>query len=47
MSPLRWVAKSSRKLAALQAGNHTVSHTSVRKILRSLDYTLQSNVKSA
>jgi len=47
MSPLRWVSRSSRKLAAaLNAQGHHVSHTAVRKLLKSMDYTLQSNVKS-
>lgn len=47
MSPLRWVSRSSRKLAGtLHEQGHQVSHTAVRNLLRSMDYTLQSNVKS-
>lgn len=46
-SPLRWVAKNNRILAtALQDQGHQVSRTTVRKLLKSLGYTLQSNVKS-
>jgi hypothetical protein len=47
MSPLRWVSKSSRHLAgALQDQGHSISHTTIRRLLRAMDYTLQSNVKS-
>jgi len=46
-SPLLWVNKSLRKLAAeLQAMGHRISHVGVRDILRENGYTLQSNKKS-
>ncbi len=45
-SPLRWVAKSSRKLArALQRQGHQISHTSVASLIQQLDYSLQANKK--
>jgi len=44
--PLRWTAKSVRKLAdALQAIGHQVHFSSVAKLLRALGYSLQSNRK--
>lgn len=47
MKPLRYVSKSSRKLAeALRKQRHQVSHMTVRNLLQNMDYTLQSNVKS-
>jgi len=46
-SPLRWAAKSVRKLAAeLQAMGHRASHTLVAELLHGLGYTLQANRKS-
>ena len=46
-SPLRWVAKSVRKLAAeLQAMGHRASHTLVAELLHGLGYTLQANRKT-
>jgi len=45
--PLRWTAKSVRKLAgALREAGHKVSHETVAKLLRSLGYSLQSNRKT-
>ncbi len=46
-SPLRWTAKSVRKLAAeLQALGHSVSHQVVAELLAAHDYTLQANRKT-
>ena len=45
-SPLRWTCKSLRNLAQeLQARGHKVSHVVVGKLLKSQDYSLQTNVK--
>jgi len=45
-SPLRWVGKSSRKLArALRQQGHQISHKSVSTLLKQLDYSLQANKK--
>jgi transposase len=45
--PLRWTAKSVRKLAdELRGLGHRVHFTSVAKLLRSLGYSLQANVKA-
>ena len=45
--PLRWTAKSVRQLAAaLRELGHEVHFTSVAKLLRSLGYSLQANVKT-
>ena len=45
-SPLRWVGKSSRKLArALRQQGHQISHQSVAVLLKQLDYSLQANKK--
>jgi hypothetical protein len=47
-SPLRWTCKSTRQLArALTAAGHPVSHTGVGDLLRSLDYSLQSQRENA
>ena len=47
MSPLRWTAKSTPKLAAeLQAQGHMVSQATVWRLLDGLDYSMQSNRKS-
>jgi Rhodopirellula transposase DDE domain len=47
MSPLLWTCKSTRKLAEeLQKRGHQVSHTTVDCLLRSMDYSLQSNRKT-
>ena len=47
MSPLRWSAKSHRKLAAeLNAQGHKVSYRIVSELLRKLDYGLHGNKKS-
>lgn len=46
-SPLRWICKSTRVIAAeLKRQRHPVSHTKVAQILHSLDYSLQSNRKT-
>ena len=46
-SPLLWTAKSVRALArALRDQGHEVSHETVAKSLRSLDYSLQGNRKT-
>ncbi len=46
-SPLRWTLKSTRTLAAeLTARNHPVSHETVARLLRGMDYSLQSNRKT-
>jgi hypothetical protein len=46
-SPLRWTTKSTRNLAReLTAMGHTVSHTAVAKILRSIGFSLQGNSKT-
>ena len=46
-SPLRWTAKSVRKLATeLQALGHSVSHQVVAELLAAQDYTLQANRKT-
>ena len=45
--PLRWTAKSVRKLAeALRGLGHQVSHETVARLLRSLGYSLQANAKT-
>ncbi len=45
--PLRWTAKSVRKLAdELRELGHEIHFTSVAKLLRSLGYSLQANVKT-
>ena len=45
-SPLRWTCKSLRHLAdELKAKGHKVSHVVVGKLLKSQDYSLQTNVK--
>jgi len=45
--PLRWTCKSTRELAAtLKRKNHIVSHVTIAKLLKSMDYSLQSNRKS-
>ncbi len=45
--PLRWTAKSVRNLALeLRELGHDVHYTSVAKLLRSLEYSLQSNRKT-
>jgi hypothetical protein len=45
-SPLRWTCKSLRNLAdELTAQGHKVSHVVVGKLLKSQDYSLQTNVK--
>jgi transposase len=44
--PLRWTAKSVRKLAAaLRELGHRVSHETVARLLRGLGYSLQANAK--
>ncbi len=48
MSPLRWTCKSTRTLAAvLRERGHQVSEFVVRRLLKSLGYSLQANVKTA
>ena len=45
-SPLRWVCKSTRTLAAeLTNGNHPVSYVKVAQLLHEQNYSLQSNRK--
>jgi hypothetical protein len=47
MSPLLWTCKSTRNLAdALNAQGHAVSHQTVARLLRALDYRLQANRKT-
>lgn len=47
MSPLRWTAKSLRRLAAeLQARGHRISHTVVGKLLKRQGFSLQANRKT-
>jgi hypothetical protein len=46
-SPLRWICKSTRQLAAqLTRQKHPVSHEKVAQLLRAQHYSLQSNRKS-
>ena len=46
-SPLRWICKSTRNLAAqLTKQKHWVSHEKVAQLLRDQNYSLQSNRKS-
>lgn len=46
-SPLRWTCKSTRRLAKeLTLQGHRASPTSVRGLLRDLDYSLQANRKT-
>jgi hypothetical protein len=45
-SPLRWTCKSTRTLAAeMSAQHHPLSHEKVAQVLRSMNYSLQSNRK--
>jgi transposase len=45
-SPLRWTTKSTRQLAdALTKMGHSISHSAVAKLLRSLGYSLQGTRK--
>ncbi len=46
-SPLRWICKSTRTIAAqLARKKHPVSHAKVAQILNDLNYSLQSNRKT-
>jgi hypothetical protein len=46
-SPLRWICKSTRALAAQLTGQkHPVSHEKVAQLLRGQNYSLQSNRKT-
>ena len=46
-SPLRWVCKSTRTLSAeLRKQGYDVSHALVSRVLKGLDYSLQSNRKT-
>jgi hypothetical protein len=46
-SPLRWICKSTRTLAAqLSKQNHPVSYVKVAQLLHDQDYSLQSNRKT-
>ena len=46
-SPLRWICKSTRALAAqLKRQRHPVSHEKVAQLLHDQDYSLQSNRKT-
>jgi transposase len=44
MSPLRWTSKSTRALAA---AGHQVSEFVVRRLLKTLGYSLQANAKTS
>lgn len=47
MSPLRWTCKSTRQLAqTLTATGHPISHRVAGKLLGSMGYSLQANVKT-
>jgi transposase len=47
MSPLRWTSKSTRKLAEeLTRQGHPISHRKVGRLLKELDYSLQSTRKT-
>lgn len=47
-SPLRWTCKSTRKLVqALQDKGHQISQKTVYSLLQEMDYSLQSNRKTA
>lgn len=47
MSPLLWTSKSTRNLTdALNKKGHFVSHDTVTRLLRQLDYSLQGNRKT-
>ncbi len=47
VSPLRWTCKSTRQLSrALKAKGHSISHGTVRKLLKSDGYSLQGNRKT-
>src|SRR5439155_20659694 len=47
MSALKWTSKSTRTIAAeLQRRGHPVAERTVARILHTLDYSLQGNVKS-
>ena len=47
MSPLRWTAKSLRRLAAdLQARRHRISHTAVGELLTRQGFRLQADCKT-
>ena len=46
-SPLRWICKSTRTLAAqLSKQNHRISHVKVAQLLHDQNYSLQSNRKT-
>lgn len=46
-SPLRWICKSTRTLAAELTGqNHSISHVKVGQLLHEQNYSLQSNRKT-
>jgi hypothetical protein len=46
-SPLRWICKSTRTLAAqLTKSNHPISHFKVAQLLHEQNYSLQSNRKT-
>ena len=46
-SPLRWICKSTRAIAAqLSRQKHPISHEKVAQLLRDLDYSLQGNRKT-
>lgn len=46
-SPLKWICKSTRTLAAqLTKQKHRISHEKVAQLLRELNYSLQSNRKT-
>ena len=47
-SPLRWICKNTRTLADELAGQRPrISHEKVAQLLRGMDYSLQSNRKTA
>jgi len=46
-SPLRWVCKSTRRLAAVLARqDHRISHVTLAELLHAQGYSLQSNRKT-
>jgi hypothetical protein len=46
-SPLRWICKSTRAIAAeLEEQKHPISHVKVAQLLHALDYSLQGNRKT-
>jgi hypothetical protein len=46
MRLLKWTTKSTRSLARALSGRHHVSHTTVHRLLRALDYSLWGDTKA-